>query len=73
MNRGYVLAPLAKADLDDVWNYLAERFGFDVAAGMLESLHRTFWIPRSVSSLLNQLSTASFEKRWAVSRISSNS
>ena len=73
MNRGYVLTPLAKADLDDFWNYVAGRGGFDVAAGMLESLHRALWILRSVSSLLNQLSTASFEKRWAVSRISSNS
>ena len=42
MNRGYVLTPLAEADLDDIWDYVAERFGFDLADGVLESLHRAF-------------------------------
>ena len=40
MNRGYVLTPLAEADLDDIWDYVAERFGYDVADDVLESLHR---------------------------------
>ena len=42
MNRGYVFTPLAEADLDDIWDYVAERFGFDLADGVLESLHRAF-------------------------------
>lgn len=42
MNRGYVLTPLDEADLDDIWDYVAERFGFDLADGVLESLHRAF-------------------------------
>ena len=42
MNRGYVLTPLAESDLDDIWDYVAERFGFDLADGVLESLHRAF-------------------------------
>ena len=42
MKRGYVLTPLAEADLDDIWDYVAERFGFDVADEVLDSLHRTF-------------------------------
>ena len=42
MNRGYVLTPFAEADLDDIWDYVAERFGFDLADGVLESLHRAF-------------------------------
>ena len=42
MNRGYVLTPLAEADLDDIWDYVAERFGFDLGDGVLESLHRAF-------------------------------
>ena len=39
MNRGYVLTPLADADLDDIWDYVAERFGYDLADDVLESLH----------------------------------
>ena len=31
MNPGYVLTPLAEADLDDLWDYVAERFGFGLA------------------------------------------
>ena len=42
MNRGYVLTPLAEADLDDIWDYVAERFGYDLADDVLESLHRAF-------------------------------
>ena len=44
MNRGYVLTPFAEADLDDIWDYVAERFGFDLADGVLELLHRAFWL-----------------------------
>jgi len=29
MNRGYILTLLAEADLDDIRDYVAERFGFD--------------------------------------------
>ena len=42
MNRSYVLTPLAEADLYDIWDYVAERFGFDLADGVLESLHHAF-------------------------------
>lgn len=38
----YVLTPLAEADLDLTWDYAAERFGFDVADRVLESLHTAF-------------------------------
>ena len=39
---GYVLTPLAEADLDGIWDYVAERFGFDVADRVLDSLHDAF-------------------------------
>ena len=39
---GYVLTPLAEADLDDIWDYVTERFGFDVADRVLDSLHDAF-------------------------------
>ena len=39
---GYVLTPLAEADLGDVWDYVAERFGFDVADRVLDSIHDAF-------------------------------
>ena len=42
MSRGYVLTQLAEADLDQTWNYVAERFGFDAADRVLESLHNAF-------------------------------
>ena len=42
MSRGYVLTTLAETDLDDIWDYAAQRFGFDVADEVLESLHRAF-------------------------------
>ena len=42
MNRDYVLTPLAEADLDDTWDHVAERFGYDVADDVLDSLHRAF-------------------------------
>ena len=42
MNRGYVLTPLTEADLDDIWDYVAERFGYDLVDEMLESLHPAF-------------------------------
>ena len=42
MNPGYVLTPLAEADLDDIWDYVAERFGYDLADDVLESLHSAF-------------------------------
>ena len=42
MSRGYVLTPLAETDPDDIWDYAAQRFGFDVADEVLESLHRAF-------------------------------
>lgn len=42
MTTSYVLTPLAEADLDLTWDYAAERFGFDVADRVLESLHTAF-------------------------------
>ena len=42
MTAGYSLTPLAEGDLDDTWDYVADRFGFDVADGVLDSLHRAF-------------------------------
>ena len=42
MSRGYVLTRLAEADLNRIWDYVAERFGFDVADRVLESLHGAF-------------------------------
>ena len=42
MNRGYVLTPLAETDLEEIWDYATERFGFGVADRVLESLHRAF-------------------------------
>ena len=42
MTTRYVLTPLAEADLDQTWDYAAERFGFEVADRVLESLHRPF-------------------------------
>jgi plasmid stabilization system protein ParE len=42
MTAGYDLTPLAEADLDDTWDYVADRFGFDVADGVLDSLHKAF-------------------------------
>ena len=42
MSRGYILTPLAETDPDDIRNYAAQRFGFDVADEVLEPLHRAF-------------------------------
>ena len=42
MTARYVLTPLAEADLDEIWDYAAERFGFDVADRVLESLQQAF-------------------------------
>ena len=42
MSRGYVLTQLAEADLGQTWDYVAARFGFDVADRVLESLHNAF-------------------------------
>lgn len=42
MSYGYVLTQLAETDLDKTWDYVAERFGFDVADRVLESLHDAF-------------------------------
>ena len=42
MTAAYFLTPLAEGDLDDTWDYIADRFGFDVADGVLDSLHRAF-------------------------------
>ena len=42
MSRGYVLARLAEADADETWDYVTERFGFDVADRVLESLQDAF-------------------------------
>jgi len=38
MTPRYVLTPLAEADLDETWDYVAENFGFEVAGIVLESL-----------------------------------
>ena len=42
MTTRYVLTPLAEADLDQTWDYAAERFGLNVADRVLESLHMAF-------------------------------
>ena len=42
MTTRYLLTPLAEADLDEIWDYAAERFGFDVADRVVESLHNAF-------------------------------
>lgn len=42
MSREYVLTQLAETDLDQTWDYVAERFGFDVADRVLDSLHDAF-------------------------------
>jgi plasmid stabilization system protein ParE len=42
MTTAYVLTPLAEADLDDTWDYVAENFGFDVADRVIESLQDAF-------------------------------
>jgi toxin ParE1/3/4 len=42
MTPRYVLTPLAEADLDAIWDYAAERFGFDVADRVLDSLQTAF-------------------------------
>lgn len=42
MTSRHVLTPLAEADLDEIWDYAAERFGFDVADRVLHSLHAAF-------------------------------
>ncbi len=42
MTTHYVLTPLSEADLDQAWDCAAERFGFDVADRVLESLHTAF-------------------------------
>lgn len=42
MSARYVLTPLAEADLDQTWDYVAEHFGFDVADRVLDSLHDAF-------------------------------
>ena len=42
MSRGYVLTRHAEADLDTTWDRVAERFGFDMADRVLESLQDAF-------------------------------
>ena len=42
MSRDFVLTRLAEADLDQTWDYVAERFGLDVADRVLDSLHDAF-------------------------------
>jgi plasmid stabilization system protein ParE len=42
MTARYTLTPLAESDLDDVWDYVAAIFKFDVADQVLDSLYRAF-------------------------------
>ena len=37
MTLRYVLTPLAEADLDRLWDYAVERFGFDLKDQVLDS------------------------------------
>jgi len=46
MTAGYSLTPLAEGDLDDTWDYVADRFGFDVADGMASPSTATYVTPR---------------------------
>jgi len=42
MTAGYSLTPLAEGDLDDTWDYVTGRF--DIADGVLDSLHKAIGI-----------------------------
>lgn len=42
MTTRYGLTPLAESDLDQTWDSVAERFGFDAADRVIDSLESAF-------------------------------
>ena len=52
MTAAYFLTPLAEGDLDDTWDYVADRFGFDVSEMTAEIWEPfTMALPGSSTSL----------------------